>query len=71
MSFTAIWIVAYLLNGTPVAFAALLPGAACTGETARNVYDAFISDHGRNSFQPDTYEFWCDLVQSKPPRDGA
>jgi hypothetical protein len=71
MTYTAIWIVAYLLNGTPVAFAALLPGDSCTAETARNVYDAFISDHGRNSFQVDTYEFWCDAVSDKTPKDGA
>jgi hypothetical protein len=71
MTYTAIWIVAYLLNGTPVAFAALLPGNECTGEAARNVYDAFISEHGRNAFQADTFEFWCDAVADRKPQNGA
>ena len=68
MIYTAIWIVTWLLNGTPVAFAALLPGASCTEERARNVYDAFISEHGRGSFQPGTFEFWCDVIMDRQPQ---
>lgn len=33
MTYTAIWIVAWLLNGTPVSFSAVLPGNAGDGLT--------------------------------------
>lgn len=64
--YTAIWIVAWLLNGTPVTFSALVEGRHCSEETARNLYDGYIDAHNRSAFQADTYEFWCDLIERRP-----
>lgn len=65
MTYTAIWIVAFLINGTPVAFAALLPGLHCTQADAQAVFNAKQDEVGRGAFQ-DGFEYWCDAVQDRP-----
>lgn len=70
MTYTAIWVVAWLIGGTPVTFSALLPGDQCTFEAARAVFDAQKAETPRGVFQ-EPIEFWCDAVRDRPVKDGA
>ena len=70
MVYTVLWIVAFMLNGTPVSFSAILPGQACTFEAASAVYADKRGEAGPNVFQ-DGFEWWCDAIADRPPERKA
>lgn len=65
MTYTAIWIIAYLVTGEPVNFSAIVPGDKCSIELADSIFRARIGDTPPGVFQ-DGIEFWCDSIKDRP-----
>lgn len=66
MTYTVIWIVAWLLNGTPVSFSAVLPGNECTIDAAATIYRAKVDEAKAGTYQLG-FSWWCDAIEARKP----